>query len=276
MKSIICAIASILTLYCQTIVGESITGSDITYREMCLKAATDPWFFQNFRSLSDYAHALEVGNGSSFANYLLKNASEETLKSLKSFQHLEDYGNPPVEYYPGIGSFSGTTLRYVVIADQIKRLFQLSNDSQIVEIGAGFGGQCYILSLLQSFSQYTIYDLPEAEALIEKMLGVLAVPNFTCAPLEAELPVDKIDLVISNYAFSECNRETQLSYFERVIKKAERGYITYNQITGRVYGLDYLSPVEFITLLNKNGKKVQIYNEPIATDVDNLLIVWDK
>jgi len=276
MKRLISIVTVITILSVQIVSGESITGWDTTYHAMCMKAVTDPWYFERFRSLSDYTHILEVGAGGDFARYLLQNASQETLSKMSSFQTLEKIGSPETGIYPGIGTFSGTTLRYIVIADQIKKLFVLPGDARIVEIGAGFGGQCFILSQLQSFSKYYIYDLPEPERLIEKMMSVLGVQSVTCMPLENNLPEEKIDLVISNYAFSECSRATQLDYFERIIKKSTRGYFIYNQIAGRVYGLNYISPAEFITLLQANGMNPAIYQEPVATDIDNVLIVWDN
>jgi len=276
MKNKVSTLAILMVFSFQSLIGESITGWDSTYHDMCIKAVNDPWYFERFRSLSDYGHVLEVGAGGDFARYLLQNASQETLKKMNSFQKLETIGSPVTGYYQGIGTFSGTTLRYVVIADQIKKLFKLPDNAKIVEIGAGFGGQCFILSQVQSFSKYYIYDLPQPELLIEKMMRVLSVQNVTCMPIESELPENNIDLVISNYAFSECSRATQLDYFERVIKKSTRGYFIYNQIAGRVYGLNYVSPTEFIALLKNNGMNPTVYAEPVATDVDNMLIVWDK
>ncbi|MBI2743550.1 MAG: putative sugar O-methyltransferase [Chlamydiales bacterium] len=256
--------------------GESITGADRIYRETCLKAVQDGYVFQNFRSLSDYAHVLEVGAGGDFATHLLQNGSKEVLEKMPAFQRLEEFGNPAVNFYPGIGSFSGTTLRYIAIADQMQKFFSLPENATAVEIGGGFGGQCFILSQLQKFSSYYIYDLPEVTPLVEKMMRSLSVSHVICMPIQANINEEKIDLFISNYAFSECDRQTQLDYFERVIKKADRGYLIYNQIAERVYRLDSLSPAEFINLLRKNGVQARIYSEPVLTDVDNLVIIWDK
>jgi len=254
--------------------AESISGNDGTYRNICLKAVEDSWYFQNFRSLSDYTHIVEVAGGRHFADYINKYASKEIRGMFAVFEKLDYIGNPPTSYFPGIGTFSGTTLRYIIVANHIRELFSLPNNAAVVEIGAGFGGQCYILSQLQSFSNYYIYDLPEVEALIDKVMGVLHINQVNCLPMDYELPDESIDLVISNYAFSECTRETQLNYFNNVIKKSKRGYIIYNQITARVFGLDYLSPAEFVTLLKQNGKNPKVYSEPVPTDIDNLLIIW--
>ena len=43
-----------------------------------------------------------------------------------------------------------------------------------------------------------------------------------------ELENVEIDLVISNYAFSECNYETQDIYIDKILSKSKRGYITHN------------------------------------------------
>jgi hypothetical protein len=128
------------------------------------------------------------------------------------------------------------------------------------------------LSQIQPFSSYFIYDLPEVEGLIEKMMKTLSVERVHLMPVDASIPEEKIDLLISNYAFSECDRQTQLSYFERILKKADRGYIIFNQINN----FNSLSPTELIKLLEDYHMNPKTYEEPIFTYQDNVLIVWDK
>lgn len=268
-------IIALLLLFTKIEASNSITGHDSVYRSMCLKAATVPYYFQNFRSMPGYTHALEISDGSSFAQYLIHQASQKILKELDAFRRLDNFGNPPTTYFPNLGNFSATTLRYIAIADEINKLFILPEHSKIVEVGAGFGGQCYILSQLHTWSKYYIYDLPEPTALIEKMMTALDVKNVVCMPTAAQLPEGKVDLFISNYAYSECDRETQIDYFERLIKKADRGYLIYNQ-TSDLYAINSLTIAEFIQLLEKNGVYPRVYNELVPTFVGNLLIVWDK
>lgn len=257
--------------------GESITGNDVDYLEVCQDAASEQWYFDNFRSLHDYTQIIEINCGNAFADFLKKNASKEVLKKLNEFEKLDKIGNPLTrQNYEGLGNFSGATLRYIVIANQIKQLFSLPKNAKIVEIGAGFGGQCYVLSHLQSFSDYYIVDLPEVEPLIKKVINTLDVKNVTYSS-EKELDLnDDIDLVISNYAFSECDRKTQEDYFEKIIKKSKRGYIIYNQIAYRVFGLDSLTPLEFVAMLQKNNMNPKLYSEPVATAKDNVLVTWNK
>jgi len=256
--------------------ANSITGRDLTYREICVKAVNDPAYFKNFRSLPNYAPILELENGRPFLEYLIRHPSSIIIGKMDAFGKLDQIGKPHTCAFMGNQNFSGTTLRYIVIAQNIQDFFQLPENAKIAEIGAGFGGQCYILSQIQPFSQYYIYDLPEVESLIKKVLGVLSVPHVSCMPLEASIPEEKIDLLISNYAYSECDRTTQLSYFERVVKKSDRGYMMYNQIARRFFQLDSLTPNEFMKLLEENDMNPKMENEPISTYSDNVLITWDR
>jgi len=268
-------IAVLVFLNAQMAFAESITGRDEPYLMICFKAATMPYYFQNFRSLPEYTHAVEISNGKPFAEYLLDQASDETWEKLGTFKRLESFGNPRTSYYPSLGNFSATTLRYILIADEINKLFKLPDGAKIVEIGAGFGGQSYILSQVASIDQYYIYDLPEPSALIEKVMGALGVNHVVCLPIDAELPEEGVDLFISNYSFSECDKDVQIDYFERVLKKSDRGYVLYNQ-TSHFYGLTSLSPIEFIQLLEKNGIHPKVLSETVPTFDSNLLIIWDK
>ncbi len=265
-----------LIFACSSIYGEvvsqkSATGNSVLYREVCKNAAIDDSIFQNFRSIEAYFNAVECGQGGEFADYIRSYATLKTISLMPQFRKLEQYGNPIKNEIQGFGQFSGTTLRYILIADHISRLFNLPKNYKAAEVGAGFGGQAYILSQLRPFSQYYIYDLPEVEMLIDKMMSTLSLRKVICLEAHAELPVEGIDLFISNYAFSECDRNTQLDYFTRVIVKAKRGYMLYNDTNI----FDHLPLTEFIDLLQANGINPTIHPEPVFSYTGNALITWD-
>jgi hypothetical protein len=276
-SSFVVLMLSTLTMGCSVKQAqESISGNSLPYREICQKAAVDPMYFQQFRSNVDYSRIVEIGDGGkAFINYLLAFASKNVLDKMIEFEKLDQIGSPWANIPLGPSKFSATTLRYIAIAVHIEQLFSLPTDAKIAEIGAGFGGQCFVLSQLNSISNYYIFDLPEVEALIEKVITSLKVNNVSCMASKKRMADERIDLVISNYAFSECERQTQLQYFEKVISKAERGYVIYNQIAPN-HGIDYLSPEAFVDLLKQNGKYPKIYKEPVMTDANNILIVWGE
>jgi len=260
-------------IFLQLSARQSATGWCTGYREVCQKAATDPQCFEIFRSIPEYRIAFEINDGYRFAEYLT--CSDRLLDKLEAFRRLESFGNPVLDSYPLIGKFSATTLRYICIADQIQKMVALPEQAVIAEIGAGFGGQCFALAQVRPFSKYYFFDLPEVEALIGKVMEVLSLQNTYCIPMDQELPEEKIDLVISNYAFSECDREIQLEYFERVIKKADRGFMIYNHIS-KDSGIDSISAKEFVQMLKEQGFRPRMHKEIIATAPENVLIIWNR
>ena len=256
----------------EEIVQKSVTGQSISYREICRDAALDDLIFQKFRSMKPYFDALECGQGGEFADYILKYATAKTRLLIPEFRKLDLYGDPVRNEIPKFGQFSGATLRYVLFGDLMCRLFDLPQDCTVVEIGAGFGGQAYVLSHLVPFSNYYVYDLPEAEMLIDKMMSTLDVQNVTCLEATSELPVESVDLLISNYSLSECDLETQLDYFHRVVIKAKRGYMIFNDTNPLVH----LTLSDFIDLLQFHGISPKIHPEPVFTYTGNHLITWDQ
>ena len=255
--------------------NESITSRDTGYREVCRKAAESRDVFLQFRAIPDYRRALEITEGDAFYDYLM--STRKTInKALTGCERLDMIGNPTTKNYPSLGRFSATTLRYIAHADKICKFFQLPQKMKVAEIGAGFGGQCFVLSQFKPFETYYIYDLPEVQGLIQRVMQTLYVNNVICPAMTAKVPEEKIDLVISNYAFSECSLDIQLLYFEQVIKKADRGYMVYNQISQADYGINSMSCNEFVHLLRKNGIQPKVFTEFLSTAPGNKLIIWDK
>ena len=254
---------------------ESILGSDSPYLEMCKKASKNSFYFHFFRSFPEYAHALELTIGEPFAQYIVESAPD-LFSRIEEFRELDSLGNPAVRDYPAVGSFSATTLRYIVIADHIRQLFELPEHPKIVEVGAGFGGQCFVLSKLYDWEKYYIYDLPEVSQLIGKVMDHFSIENVELLGTDKNLPGEQADLFISNYAFSEMSRETQLDYFYRVLVHVDRGYVIYNQISKPVFGIDSLTPREFYKLLEQNDMNPSMEEEPISTSPDNLLVSWNR
>lgn len=225
--------------------------------------------------LFELFQTLEITEGAAFYDYLV--ATRKTIeKALAGCEKLDTIGSPTVKEYPSLGTFSATTLRYIAHADKICKFFQLPQKMKVAEIGAGFGGQCYILSQFKPFETYYIYDLPEVQNLIKRVMQELSVKGVVCPAMTEKIPEEKIDLVISNYAFSEISRDIQLIYFEQVIKKADRGYIVYNQISQADYGINSMSCDEFVQLLRQNGIKPKVFTEFLSTAPGNRLIIWEK
>lgn len=233
--------------------------------------------FRDFRRIHSYREILEHVDYKLGLRYL--NSIGDLRNKLKielnwdELRKNDDIGNPVKYKFELIGHISPTTLRYVNVGLQIKDLFGDSLTS-VAEVGAGYGGQARILSELSSVKNYTIFDLPEVDALIGKYLSRYRL-NFSVDFNNINEAVRKNwDLVISNYAFSELPSSLQLEYVEKIFLNSSRGFVIMNSgmsnITGRSEGK--LLSKELLELIPGSS----IIEEKPLTGPDNYLLIWGQ
>jgi putative sugar O-methyltransferase len=156
------------------------------------------------------------------------------------------------------------------VLTDLETLFGNLNSMNIAEIGAGFGGQAHAITSNFEIAKYSIFDLPEVNRLIKIFLAsLLNTDNFVFVDGRGDLsPNLKFDLVISNYAFSELNRETQEKYLNGVLLNSKRGYITWNELSFR--SMNGFSKEELLELIPYS---FIIPEEPL-TYPNNAIIAW--
>lgn len=148
----------------------------------------------------------------------------------EAVMEIDRWGNPirwPKWLLGTPNSFSPTTLRYLATALWLKRKGYLGPKSNILEIGVGFAGLA-AMNALVSGAVTTLVDLPQVEAAAARML----TENGLAAQYQLSRTVrdSPMDLVISNYAFSELNAATQNEYFDKYIKHAAHCVIISNAV----------------------------------------------
>jgi hypothetical protein len=144
----------------------------------------------------------------------------------------------------------------------------------IVEIGGGYGGQCKIITDIFKPRSYTLVDLAEVLPLTQKYLKRLHVKNVryrTPPQLDSR---QKYDLVISNYAFSECAKNIQDDYIKKLLNRARRGYITYNDESARA-PFPLYNQREMIKILARRHP-LHVLAERPPTGSHTFLLVWDE
>ena len=156
------------------------------------------------------------------------------------------------------GKISPTTIRYIKNTFDIVDYFDCNNIKNIVEIGGGYGGLCKTISSIIDFENYIIFDLEEVNLLVEKYISKFPnisdkVKTFTLQELDE---IDGIDLLISNYAFSEISLDIQDEYYEKVIKNSKYIYMIFNQISEKNMKFS-----DFIGRLTNDGFDVEYYCE---------------
>ena len=187
---------------------------------------------------------------------------------LKNFLKNDALGSPKIHDYSGFGRISPTTLRYIKVASDIFTLFGASPGSKMAEIGCGYGGQALVLDAVFKKAHYVLFDLLSVCALIEKYLEFHVLDGSyetTTINKFQEQESQCFDLVVSNYAFSELPKRTQMTYVDKVLSKSKKGYLTMNEMSpGR------LSAKDLGSLL----PKFEIFKEQPLTNPKNYIISW--
>lgn len=258
--------------FCQTKTSLSDASA---YTQFCKKCVTNDVAFANFRQAAPYTGIVETVGYLQGQEYLttLKQIAPHFFLHITKFKTSDTIGNPTTYSYDRIGHMAPTTLRYIKVAFELEQLFGSLNDISIVEIGGGYGGQCKIISDIFRFKKYTIIDLPEALGVAKKFLRAHNVKNVTFLTPD-QLPTDtSFDLLISNYAFSECYAYIQAYYAKNILSKARNGYCICNQICK---GSEYNDKESTLATLTNHGIGWDIIDEVPLTAPDNYLIVWKK
>ena len=227
----------------------------VPYLQACRAASQGSDFFRGFKSHPAYRHVLEHVSYEEGQQYLdeIEIDYKDKLDEIKENDAL---GTPVTCTYDGVGTISPTTVRYLKNTSDIVTKFGTSFNS-IVEIGGGYGGLCKVLSSFVDFEQYLLLDLEECNMLSRKYLSHFDLPTMSYQAEEIVELEDRFDLLISNYALSECNRETQMMYIERFVKNSDKFYLMHNNFHADNGNMSY---EEFLDVMS-DTHDIEYYGE---------------
>lgn len=187
---------------------------------------------------------------------------------LQRFQENDRIGDPTVYNINGTVISPGT-LRFIKVLCDISRMrtgfdiWEFPYLREIIEIGAGYGGQCKIIKSCAPQVKYTIVDIPESIAVSKAYLGELATfVDDIKSPLSA-------DLVISDYCISEMNRTGIDYYIDNVIRHCPHGYFTCNLLGEVGHLLDRLREIFAYVKDHPEEPKTSRHNNIILYAMDN-------
>jgi hypothetical protein len=247
--------------------GSSI--SDVPeYLSVCKLAAENDEVFSKFKRCYEYRLVLEHVTRRQGDKYLEYVRNDSELLNLLIKTARTEVGQPFRYDYPIIGKVSPTQIRYAKIVRDLRVLFPNLKNAGIAEIGVGNGGLAAQVSAFFEVDNYNLIDLPEVLSLTSKVLK-LSSPgsNFKFIPPKNVAP-HLSDLLISNYAFSELNKEFQDFYFDNFVACAKAGYMIYNHIH---------SDPSISYSANDMMKRIpgaEILNEDPFTYRGNVVLVW--
>jgi len=246
----------------------SISGTDSGYLGIVRASLVDDISFSKFKANREYREILEHVDrefGMQYLNVIKRygNSNPDLINFLKM-----DFCKPFRYTYGGLGRVSPSNLRYGKVALDLRALFGSLDNFRVSEIGIGYGGQLHALSMLSKLSTYSFYDLPQVTQLASQYLSRQA-PNLNFYKSGNFMDQSsELDLVISNYAFSELDRTLQEIYMKNVVSRSKRGYFIYNDISKGAF--ETMSVLEFAERI----PGAIIVNEYPLTHKKNCLVIW--
>ena len=209
--------------------------------------------FRRRAAVRDVVETLGPVDGAYHAR-LIKNAAPGLLDDPRVLAAAA-WGNPV--RWPGVllgtgGWFSPTTLRYLSHALWLKSRGFLANNAVVVEIGVGYGGLA-VMNEIVSKACTLLVDLPVVVDVARNVIRRLGH-----AAALAENHEGRPVCVVSNYAFSELNRELQDEYMEKYLVGSAHGMILSNAgvFAGAIGGR---SDEELVACLRARGIAAEIH-----------------
>lgn len=216
------------------------------YLQVCDEAINNIESWKKFRNSDDYCSILEHKNYSQFgrmfldAIHVVATQNEITVPFTEIMKN-DTIGSPQMFEY-SLGEYSivcsPTTLRYVLTG--LKTLSHMKDigikEADIVEIGAGYGGQCRVIYLLAplfeiKINSYGIFDLDVPMKLQAKYLtelGDVPMEHITFnTPDDHHL--NENSFLISNYCISEIEASQRDEYYSKILRPyVSHGYLYWN------------------------------------------------
>jgi|LauGreDrversion4_2_1035121.scaffolds.fasta_scaffold201998_2 putative sugar O-methyltransferase len=254
--------------------GNRSLSDDGRYVAFVRSALRDPKIFAEFKRHPDYRAILEHVSeeyGRKYLDLIVRNDAG-LLGKMEQFKKNDLLGSPFLAHYPETGEISPSTLRYVYVASELRRLFGSSLGGKIAEIGIGYGGQFLVNDKVFACGEVHLFDLQPVLELASRCLESHVLSGSYRMTTLNQHPGDQdYDLVISNYAFSELPSELQLAYVRKILVRSKRGYLTMN--SGRV-GNPFMGDHLSLESLRKALPDFEVLEELPATPFNNYVIVW--
>jgi hypothetical protein len=219
--------------------AQTSVGDRKDYRSVCAEASRNDELFGRFKADARYRKVLEHVTPEQGRAYLaLAHAQTPDLfRRLDVFRQNDRLGGPlTADYGPPVGVLSPTTCRYIKVLSDLQLMFGDLTGKHLVELGGGYGGQCFILSMAFRLASYTMVDLRPVLDLQRRYLQTLGLDTINyVAPDDLPAAGLQSDLFLSNYALTECLPSTCDRYIRLLSSRATRGYVTGNWINPRCY-----------------------------------------
>ena len=181
-----------------------------------LQVEPELWTFKSNNEYKSILEHLSVNESNEYLSILttIFNTLFENNKSLliELCNQNDLYGSPKKASIANFTNCSPSNLRYILHSFIILKYMSdnLLNNTNIIEIGGGYGGLCfYIQKLAHLFNiqitTYTLFDLLESSKLQKIYLNKLNIHNVNCFHIDFFENLKNDSFLISNYAATGYN-----------------------------------------------------------------------
>lgn len=211
----------------------------------------------NFKNHDSITYMLEHVSFEQGKEYLqiLTRQTPLTIHQIISYCEENDRVGGGKKYDYGVMTTSPSNFRYLLHSHLIlTHINQLGlNELPLVEVGCGYGGLCLALIRLSTIynitiTSYYLVDLPMPNKLQQTYLSHFNIPikmEFHSAYQYGKSIQDDSLFFVSNYCFSEIDREHQMSYIQHLFPKVSHGFIAWNNIPLYDFGFDIKEETEY-------------------------------
>ena len=210
-----------------------VGGSGRNYHDFVWHAVHDSETQASFRREPVY-HSI-LGVSEHHARLYLEQIDDRTILRILSESEEADKVGGPLTYEFAGRQLAPNTVRYAKVLQDLTRLFpSFSAFESIAEVGVGYGGQAHLISdyariEATSLQSYDLFDILPVCFLAQGYLDHFRMHPACRYMTKSQIPRNgKWDLVVSNYAFSEFDRELEREYLDNVLLKSRCGYLTMN------------------------------------------------
>ena len=196
----------------------------------------------NFKNHDGITYMLEHVSFEQGKEYLqiLTRQSPLTMNQIISYCEENDKIGGGKKYDYGMMKTSASNFRYLLHSHLIlTHINQLGlHELPLVEVGCGYGGLCLALIRLSNIynitiTTYYLVDLPMPNKLQQTYLSHFNIPikmKFHSAyTYGKDIQSDSL-FFVSNYCFSEIDREHQTHYIQHLFPKISHGFMAWNNI----------------------------------------------
>ena len=195
------------------------------YSDIVDDAINNESTFKNFKRNLKYNSIVGMCNELQAKKWLERAEKEfpQIIESIDTFKKNDTIGNPGLWDSKKYGMISSDTMHRINTLCDIEKYFGGLNNKNVVEIGVGYGGLCFVLSSFYDIKSYELVDLDNVVALSKKYLTAL---NVEANSGETE----DFDLTISEFCIAELDNKGISDYYQRYIQKSKSIYLMMNPV----------------------------------------------